>query len=135
MRRPTAMAAASPGRLRRSQVRPQEWEALPVIQSVPRVRRTARLPTTAWLALVHMHMLDPHKLRAAVPQAAQGLYLDVIDTQKSARHRRHRGSTSSVSCAGTLLEARAVVVSAFVSKARKPRGRQKRDKSRTPPLT
>jgi hypothetical protein len=25
---------------------------------------------------VHMHMLDPHELRAAVSQAAQGLYLD-----------------------------------------------------------
>jgi hypothetical protein len=27
-------------------------------------------------------MLDPHELRAAVPQAAQGLYLDGIGSQK-----------------------------------------------------
>jgi hypothetical protein len=42
-----------------------------------------------------MYMLDPHELRAAVPQAAPGLYLDGIGTQKSGRRRRHRGNTSS----------------------------------------
>jgi hypothetical protein len=34
---------------------------------------------------VHMYMLDPHELRAAVPQAAPSLYLDSIGTLKSGR--------------------------------------------------
>jgi hypothetical protein len=46
-------------------------------------------------ALVHMYMLDPHELRAAVPQAAPGLYLDGIGTLKSGRRGPHRGNTSS----------------------------------------
>jgi hypothetical protein len=70
--------------LSEARVRPQEREGLPVIQSVPRVRRTIPAPTTAWPPSFTCTCSTPHELRAAVPQAAQGLYLDGI-TQKSAR--------------------------------------------------
>jgi hypothetical protein len=36
-------------------------------------------------ALVHMNMLNPHELRAAMTEAAQGFYLGSVGTQQSAR--------------------------------------------------